>query len=211
MVRFVRSLASAVLIAGSCMQGAGAQSVPASSATPAVSLPATIFQPAYRSAIDSRCPKARTGADAIAADLMSADLNLINATEQAFIECSKLSRLPQAKDQTLYMQLAAATCFYLIGIRTTGATRKAALEYAHQIALVLAPPSNDRRQMSAGAGDSAGGGGSGTGTTGLVSNNAVHINETANADDGLGSSYDPAVLRTEAADLRDLIEAATPK
>jgi hypothetical protein len=109
------------------------------------------------------------------------------------------------------MQLAAATCFYIIGMRTSGPTRKAALEYARQIAVALAPFSTDRRQSNGGAGGSAGGGGSASGTTGLVSNNAVHVNETANADDGLGSSYDPAALREDAADLRDLITAATPK
>ncbi len=182
-----------------------AQSAPAPSATDAPTIVALVFQPAYREAIDSRCPKARTGADAIAANPTEIDLNVVNAAEKDFFDCAKLSRLPQAKDQTLYMELAAATCFYLIGSRTGGATKKAALAYAAQIAGNLAPPSDHRKSGQGTGGDQAGGGANAM--SGSVAHNAVHADVTEDADP-MGSRYDPAVLRSDAAKLQDLIADA---
>jgi hypothetical protein len=205
MFRSIRAAALFAAAFAASVTAAGAQTAPAPTATPitSTSFVTTVFQQSYRDAIDSRCPKARTGADAIAADPAAVSLNLVNATEKEFIDCSKLPRLPQARDQTMYMQLAAATCFYIIATRTRPPTKTTAAEYARQIANVLAPV-EEKRQTGQGAGGSAGGGGSNA-MTGYVSHNAVHVNETQDPDP-LGSSYDPAVLRSEAGDLQNLID-----
>ena len=197
----------ALIAAAFFVSGTGitlAQATPAPLATAAPSLPATIFQASYRQAIDSRCPKARAGADLIAENIDGVDLPVLAATEKELMDCSRLPRLPQAKDQTIYLQLAAGTAFYLIATRTTGATQKSALTYARQVVTFLTPDV-DRRQENAGAGDSKGGGGSNSGLTGMVANNAVHVNETVDPD-GFGSSYDPAMLRRLAAELSPLID-----
>jgi len=180
-------------------------SVPAPAASAAPSIAALVFQPAYREAIDSRCPKARAGADAIAANFAAVDLNVVNTAEKDFFDCAKLPRLPQAKDQTLYMELAAATCFYLIGSRTGGATKKAALAYAAQIAGNLAPAVDHSKSGQGTGGDQAGGGANAM--SGSVAHNAVHADVTEDADP-LGSRYDPAILRKDAAMLQDLIADA---
>jgi len=204
----IRSICAATLLVAAFAVGmttAGAQTSPSPTAAPitGAAFVASVFKPAYREAIDARCPKAHAGADAIAADPATVGLGLVNATEKEFFDCAKLPRLPQARDQTMYMELAAATCFYLIATRTSAPTKMTAAEYARQIANALAPV-EEKRQAGQGAGGSAGGGGSNA-MTGYVSHNAVHVNETQDPDP-LGSSYDPAVLRSQAGDLQNLID-----
>jgi len=162
-----------------------AQPAPAPVPSPgeAIALATKIFQPTYRSAIDSRCPKAHADADTIAQDIATVDVNVLASAYHDLMDCSKLSRLPRAKDQTLYMQLGAAMSLYLIGTRTGGPTQKTALTYARQIIDVIAP---DTRK--------------------LARADTMHsdLDDTA---DGIGTSYDPAVLRADATELAPLIDS----
>jgi hypothetical protein len=92
-----------------------------------------VFQPSFRGAIDSRCIDARKDAEAIGADPMTVPLITLADAYQELQACATLSRLPQFKDQTTYMQLAAATSAYLIGIRSSGQQAAQGLAYAEQI------------------------------------------------------------------------------
>ena len=160
-----------------------AQPVPAPSAGDAIALATKIFQPTYREAIDSRCPKARTDADAIGQNVATVDLNVLASAERDLMDCAKLPRLPRAKDQALYMQLGAAMSLYLIGARTSGPTQKTALTYARQIVDVIAP---DTRR--------------------LARADTMH-NDLDDTNDGIGTSYDPAVLRADATQLAPTIDS----
>jgi len=162
-----------------------AQPVPSPSPSPgeAIALAGKIFQPTYREAIDSRCPKARTDADAIGQNIAAVDVNVLADAYKSLMDCSRLPRLPRAKDQTVYMQLAASMSLYLIGSRTTGPTQKTALTYARQIVDVIAP---DTRR--------------------LARADTMHSDLDDSAD-GIGTSYDPAVLRADATQLAPLIDS----
>jgi hypothetical protein len=70
--------------------------------------PATVFQPAYRQAIDSRCPDARKDADAIGADPMTVPLATVADSYKTFLACARLGRLPGARDRTTYAELGPA-------------------------------------------------------------------------------------------------------
>ncbi len=102
--------------------------------------PATVFQPAYRQAIDSRCPDARKDADAIGADPMTVPLATVADSYKTFLACARLSRLPAASDRTTYAELAAATSAYLIAIRTSGQQAQQGLTFAKQIDEQIVPP-----------------------------------------------------------------------
>jgi hypothetical protein len=171
--------------------------------------PAVVFQPSFRGAIDSRCADARKDADAIGADPMTVPLSTVADAYQKLQACAALSRLPQMHDQTTYMQLAAATSAYLIGIRSTGKQADQGFTFAEQLDKRILPAGEHAElnmgyqndfNKSGSAGMTAGG------TPGVQNHDTMRISGTT-GNTTMGATIDTNLLNQMATDLYVAIES----
>jgi hypothetical protein len=170
--------------------------------------PAVVFQKSFRGSIDSRCPDARKDAEAIGDDPMTVPLTTVADAYKKLQECAALSRLPQFHDQTTYMQLAAATSAYLIGIRSTGQQADQGFAFAAQLDKRILPADthteinmgyqNDFAQASSSGGPTSAG--TAPGTPGVPNHDSMRISGTT-VNPGMGSAIDLNMLNQMASDL----------
>jgi hypothetical protein len=171
--------------------------------------PAMVFQPSFRRSIDTRCTDARKDADAIGADPMNVPLATVADAYQKLQACAALPRLPQMHDQTTYMQLAAATSAYLIGIRSTGQQADQGFAFAEQLDKRILPADVHNEMNMGYQNDTASAGSTGSepgGTPGVPNHDTMRISGTT-ANPGMGSSIDLNMLNQMASDLNVAIQS----